>query len=62
MAIGISEQQHGDHLYRLRNMMQGNNASLEGNKPGEGAVYSGNAFMDKTQDVSGQYWRLVPVE
>ena len=60
--LDLVSSNNGDHLYRLRNMMQGNNASLEGNKPGEGAVYSGNAFMDKTQDVSGQYWRLIPVE
>jgi Ricin-type beta-trefoil lectin domain-like len=53
---------NGDHLYRLRTMAHGNDFSLEGNNRVNNAVYSGNSFMDKTQNVSGQMWRLVPVQ
>lgn len=52
---------NGDHLYRLRSMLHGNDASLEGNRS-NGDAEAGNSFMDATQDVSGQYWRLVPVK
>ena len=60
--LDLVSANNGDHLYRLRTMLHGNNFSLEGNKPDNKSVYSGNAFMDKTQNVSGQMWRLVPVE
>ena len=50
-----------DHLYRLRSKLYGNTHALEGNKPSNTSVYKGNAFMDKTQNVTGQAWRLVPV-
>lgn len=53
---------NGDHLYRLRTKLHGNDFSLEGNKPDNKSVYSGNTFMDKTLNVSGQMWRLVPVK
>ncbi len=52
---------NGDHIYRLRSMLHGDVYSLEGNKPG-GSANGGNTFMDKTQNVSGQMWRLVPVK
>lgn len=52
---------NGDHIYRLRSMLHGSVYSLEGNKP-DGKSNTGNTFMDKTQNVSGQMWRLVPVE
>lgn len=51
---------NGDHLYRLRSMSGDKNFSLEGNKIG--GSKGGNAFMDNTQNVSGQMWRLVPVQ
>lgn len=51
---------NGDHLYRLRSMQYGNTMALEGNGAASN-VQGGNAFMDKTQNVSGQMWRLVPV-
>jgi hypothetical protein len=60
--LDLVSSTNGDHLYRLRTMLHGNNFSLEGNKPDNKSVYSGNAFMDKTQNVTGQYWRLVPVQ
>lgn len=48
------------NVYRLKTQFQGENHSLEGNKVG--GSRGGNAFMDKTQDVSGQMWYLVPVK
>lgn len=51
---------NGDHLYRLRNMNHNNKFSLEGNTPS--GEKGGNAFMNTTQNVSGQMWRLVPVK
>lgn len=50
----------GDHVYRLRSMSGDKNFSLEGNGPG--GDKGGNAFMDNTQNVTGQMWRLVPVQ
>lgn len=50
----------GDHSYRLRSMLHNDKFSLEGNKP-DGSK-GGNAFMNDTQNVSGQMWRLVPVD
>ena len=60
--LDLVSANNGDHLYRLRTMLHGNNFSLEGNKPDNKAVYSGNTFMDKTQNVSAQMWRLVLVK
>lgn len=51
---------NGDHIYRLRIMGGDKKVSLEANKPG--GIKGGNAFMDTTQNVSGQMWRLVPVK
>lgn len=51
---------NGDHVYRLRSMLGDKKVSLEGNEPG--GSKGGNAFMDNTQNVSGQMWRLVPVK
>ena len=58
--LDLVSSANGDHIYRLRSMSGGNNFSLEGNKPG--GSKGGNAFMDNTQNVSGQMWRLVPTE
>ncbi len=52
---------NGDHLYRLRSMLHGDGYSLEGNKP-DISFANGNSFMDETQNVTGQMWRLVPVD
>lgn len=51
---------NGDHLYRLRSMAHKKERSLEGNKP-DGSR-TGITFMDTNQNVTGQYWRLVPVK
>jgi len=59
--LELVSSKDGDHIYRLRSMLHGNKFSLEGNKP-DGGSNSGNAFMDNTQNVSGQMWRLVPVK
>jgi hypothetical protein len=58
-VLELVSSANGDHLYRLRSMSGEKKVSLEGNKP-EGDK-GGNAFMDNTQNVSGQMWRLVPV-
>lgn len=50
----------GDHIYRLRSMLGAKKVSLACNKPG--GDKGGNAFMDNTQNVPGQMWRLVPVQ
>lgn len=50
---------NGDHIYRIRSYAHGNDRSLEGNKP-DGSR-SGITFMDKTQNVLGQMWRLIIV-
>lgn len=58
--LDLVSSNNGDHLYRLRSMLHQNNQALEGNKPG--GDKGGNSFMNNTQNVSGQMWRLVPVE
>lgn len=59
--LDLVSSTNGDHIYRLRTMGGANTVSLEGNKP-EGTSNAGRAFMDDTQNVSGQMWRLVPVK
>ena len=59
--LELVSSQKGDHIYRLRSMLHDQKFSLEGNKP-DGELKSGNAFMNNTQNGSGQMWRLVPVE
>jgi len=58
--LELVSNKNGDNIYRLRTMLHGNDASLEGNKPG--GSKGGNAFMNTTQNVSGQMWRLIPVQ
>lgn len=58
--LELVSSNNGDHIYRLRSMSGGNKVSLEGNKIG--GSKGGNSFMDNTQNVSGQMWRLVPVQ
>lgn len=52
--------------YRLQNMAgEEPNLCLEGQggaAPGSGAVLDGAAFMDDCQDVTGQLWKLMPVD
>lgn len=58
--LELVSSENGDHIYRLRTMLHGDAFSLEGNKPG--GSKGGNSFMNDTQNVSGQFWRLVPVK
>ncbi len=58
--LELVSSNNGDHLYRLRSMLHENKFSLEGNTPD--GIKGGNAFMNTTQNVSGQMWRLVPVK
>ena len=58
--LELVSSNNGDHLYRLRSMLHNNDFSLEGNK--QGGIKGGNAFMNETQNVAGQMWRLVPVK
>ena len=58
--LDLVSSKNGDHLYRLRSMLHQNNQALEGNK--QGGDKGGNSFMNDTQNVSGQMWRLVPVK
>lgn len=54
----------GDGYVRLQaQFLEADNKCLEsqgGAAPDSGAVLNGASFMDDCQDVSGQYWRLVP--
>lgn len=59
--LDLVSAKDGNHIYRLRTKAGANNLSLEGNKPG-GSSNGGNAFMNKDQNVTGQMWRLVPVQ
>ncbi len=58
--LDLVSSKDGNHIYRLRTKAGANSLSLEGNKPGSSSN-GGNAFMDNDQNVSGQMWRLVPV-
>lgn len=58
--IELVSDKNGDNVYRLRSKAHGNDRSLEGNKP-DGSR-TGITFMDVTQNVTGQMWRLVPVK
>lgn len=58
--LDLVSNNNGDHLYRLRSMLHQDKSALEGNKPG--GDKGGNSFMNNTQNVSGQMWRLVPVK
>ena len=58
--LDLVSSNNGDHLYRLRSKLHQNNQALEGNK--QGGDKGGNSFMNDTQNVSGQMWRLVPVK
>ena len=58
--LELVSSNNGDHIYRLRSYAHGNTRSLEGNKP-DGSR-TGITFMDTTQNVSGQMWRLVQVK
>ena len=48
----------GGEYYRLKTMFRGDGECLEGNQAGS-RVHNGSAFMDKEQNVSGQFWKLV---
>lgn len=56
----ISDEDSDDNIYRIRSYAHGDVRSLEGNSP-DGSR-TGITFMDTTQDVSGQQWRLVRVK
>jgi hypothetical protein len=58
--LELVSSNNGDYIYRLRSYAHGNDRSLEGNKP-DGSR-TGITFMDTTQDVTGQKWRLVRVK
>lgn len=59
--LELVSSKNSDHTYRVRSMLHGNNFALEGNKP-DASSHAGNTFIDKTQNVTGQMWRLVPVK
>ncbi|MEO0769142.1 MAG: carbohydrate-binding protein, partial [Cyanobacteria bacterium J06649_4] len=46
----------GNGFYRLKTRFRGDNECLEGNNGSAGA------FMDKCQNVSGQFWEVVAVD
>jgi hypothetical protein len=48
-----------DGFYRLQTAWRGEGECLEANGRGS-QVHGGAAFMDTCQDVTGQYWRVVP--
>jgi len=58
--LDLVSSTNGNHIYRLRTMLHGDTYSLEGNKVENKSEHSGNAFMDKTRNVTGQMWKLVP--
>ena len=48
--------------YRLKSMGGGDAVSLESNNGATGTAKNGAAFMDKTQNVSGQLWKIEKVK
>lgn len=53
-----------EYYYRLQNQAGGSDACLEGNRVADGAYLGGGAFLDRCNNVSGQFWRVggaVPV-
>ncbi len=53
----------GNGYYRLQTMfLEPENKCLEGNRVAPGSTLGGAAFMDTCQDVSGQFWKLVPAQ
>ena len=48
--------------YRLKSMGGGDAVSLESNNGATGTAKNGAAFMDKTQNVSGQLWKFEKVK
>ena len=57
----IVEAEEG--YYRMQTMfLEGENKCLEGNRLAEESVLGGMAFMDDCQNVTGQLWKLVPVQ
>ncbi|MGB0930811.1 MAG: RICIN domain-containing protein [Chitinophagales bacterium] len=59
--VGEAEVEFEEGWYRLKTVFRGAGESLEGNDP-KSPVKGGAAFMDKQQNVSGQMWKLVPVD
>ncbi|MDY6900426.1 MAG: carbohydrate-binding protein [Cyanobacteriota bacterium] len=50
-----------NRFYKLTTMfLERENKCLEGNRVARGSTLGGAAFMDKCQNVSGQFWKLVP--
>lgn len=53
----------GNGYYRIQTMfLEAENKCWEGNRLADASVLSGGAFMDDCQDVTGQLWKLVPVD
>lgn len=53
----------GNGYYRIQTMfLEAENKCWEGNRLANASVLSGGAFMDDCQDVTGQLWKLVPVD
>ena len=59
-VLELVSSANGDHIYRFRVMGGDKKISLEGNKPG--GYKNGNIFMNDSQNVTGQMWRLVPAQ
>lgn len=50
-----------NRFYKLTTMfLEKENKCLEGNRVRKGSTLGGAAFMDNCQNVSGQFWKLVP--
>ena len=53
----------GNGYYRMKTMFQEPEGKcFESNKIGPGATLGGASFMDNCQNVSGQYWRIIPAD
>ena len=52
----------GNGFFRLKTLFRGEGKCLEGNGLSERSVLGGASFMDDCKNVSGQLWRLEPVD